>query len=124
MNRHDRYIEFALNVARKGPDQKYRMGCVIVQRGVPVGMGFNNMRKTHTRASSYRHPYIHAELSAMIGVDSSKIKGSTAYVARVRRDDRQGMAKPCEFCEEELRKMGVSKVFYTTDTEKIEEMKM
>lgn len=119
--KQDRYIRFAIRMARQAPvDQIFRVGCVIVRGSVPVTCGFNNMAKTHPRAVGlYRYPSIHAELAAMIGVDDEELKGATAFVARIGRDGSVRLAKPCEGCESELRRHGVKEVWYTTNTKKI-----
>jgi len=123
--KHKRYVEFAITIARKSrTDQKQRIGCVIVQNGVPIGIGFNDMKKTHPKAQQYNYPFLHAELSAMLGIDAKKLNGAIAYVGRIRKKTRTGMAKPCSCCQEELRKLGVEQVFFTTDTEEIGNIKL
>lgn len=128
IKKHMRFIEAALHVAEKSnPRQKQRLGCIIVQKGIPVGIGFNNMTKTHPRAvqcsekgeehKCYRSPYVHAELAAMIGVDAKKLKNAIAYVGRIKRDRPTGMAKPCIRCHEQLERMGIKEVFYSTEIE-------
>lgn len=125
MSKHQRFIQFALQIANKSRrDQRYRVGCVLVKKGVPVGLGFNNMKKTHPRAKGYKYPYLHAELSSMIGVDAEKINGAIAYVARVKKTGQTGIAKPCCCCEEELSQNGVKAVYYTTETGEIGYMKL
>lgn len=125
MNKHERLIEFAIQVAHKSRiNQKQRVGCVITNKSIPINFGFNDMRKTHPRALRYDFPYIHAELHAMIGVDNDKLSGSTAYVARVKKNNKSGMAKPCEFCQEELRQQGVKDVYFTTETNEIGYIKL
>lgn len=112
--RHVRYIRYALKRANDAPiGQKQRLGCVIVNRGVPLNSGCNNMQKTHPRASRYEYPYLHAELDALIGVDEDDLRGSTVYVGRRRRDGATGLAKPCDHCMQEMRRVGVKCVFYT-----------
>jgi len=92
------------------------MGCVVAKGSVPIGSGVNDMLKTHPKAvDHYPYPYLHAELAALTGIDAQEIRGTTAYVARRTKAGRQGMAKPCEYCEAMLRKLGVRGVFYTTE---------
>src|SRR5690606_38447059 len=114
-----KFINFAINVAHKAPIQKHRMGCVIVKKGVPLSIGWNNCAKTHPRASRYPFPFLHCELHAMIGVPYEKLHGASIFIARIRKKTPTGLAKPCPYCEEELNRAGISKVFYTTDTKEI-----
>lgn len=116
-----RYIEFAIRIANKAPiNQRQRVGCVIAQGTSPLNCGFNNMSKTHPRASKFAYPYLHAEIAALIGVSEEELKRAVAFVARVRKKTRTGLAKPCERCEYELRRVGITKVYYTTCTEDVE----
>lgn len=122
-----RYIEFAIQVAQKKtpPGQRYRLGCVIVRDGVPVGVGYNDPFRTHPRATlGYRWPSVHAELAALIGVSERELQGAIAYVVRLRRITRTGYARPCEGCQYHLRQMRVKRVYYTTNTEAIECMEL
>jgi len=111
--RHKRYIRYAIRVSGDAPLQRYRLGCVIVKNGSPISCGVNNMNKTHPKAIDYQYPYLHAELAAMIGVDERELAGSIAYVAR-RTSLTIGLAKPCPFCLEQMRRVGIKGVFYTT----------
>ena len=117
----ERNIKFAARIAKQAPsEQIFRVGCVIVKGGTPISFGYNNMTKTHPRAvRSYEYPYIHAELAAMIGVDEDELKGATAFVARIGRSGKIRIAKPCDGCQEELRRYGIKEVWYTTNTDKI-----
>lgn len=116
--RHARYMELALKVAMHSPwHSRFRLGCVIVQNGMTVSVGWNDSHKTHPRAAHYKLQGLHAELAALVGVDSELLRGSTAYVARSRRITRTGMAKPCALCLHELRKSGVYKVYYSTNND-------
>lgn len=120
-NRIRRYIEFAIRVANRAPlGQQFRMGCVIARGIDPISFGFNNMKKTHPRSRRFDFPFIHAEIAALIGISERDLWGSIAFVARVRKKTRTGLAKPCSGCEMELRRSGVKRVWFTTDTEDLE----
>jgi deoxycytidylate deaminase len=120
INKVRKYVEFAIQVANRAPiNQRYRVGCVIVSGNTPISVGFNDMKKTHPRAVRFRYPFIHAEVAALIGISDRDLKGAMAFVARVRKLTRTGLAKPCCSCEYELRRVGIRKVWYTTYTEDI-----
>lgn len=123
MNSKDwRFIEFALNVAEKAPEQKFKVGSVVVRKGIPISFGINNMAKTHPLAAKNRFPYIHSELHALIGVDSRKLCGATIYVARRKRTGEIGLAKPCSECEKLLRQYNIKRVCYSRNNNEIGEM--
>ena len=115
-----KHVEFAIRVANKAPLQRQRVGCVIFQGNTPINFGFNDMKKTHPRAAQFKYPYIHAEIAALIGVSDEELRGTIAFVARVRKKTRTGLAKPCEVCEQELRRVRIKRVYYTTCTDDVE----
>jgi len=120
--RHKRLMQYAIRRANQAPMQKFRLGCVIAKGRDVISSGVNNMGKTHPRAIDYDYPFVHAELDAMIGVDAEELRGSYVYVARRRigvggskeNPSKVGMAKPCSYCLEQMRKHGLKGVFYTT----------
>jgi pyrimidine deaminase RibD-like protein len=112
--KHERLLKYALRRAHDAPLQKAMMGCVIAQGSVPIGSGVNDMLKTHPKAAHYPYPYLHAELAALTGIDEQEVRGAIAYVARRTKAGKQGMAKPCEYCEAMMRRLGLRGAFYTT----------
>lgn len=64
---------------------------------------------------------MHAEASAISGVVDCV--GADIYVARYKLGGAK-LSKPCYVCESLLRHLKIRRVFYTTDTDKIEVMKL
>lgn len=90
---------------------KHMLGAVIVKRGHIVGQGYNSVCYTGNE-----RPYlngIHAEVSALNKTKASDRKGATIYVARWRKSQSFGCAKPCEACEKVLRKLGIKTAWYS-----------
>lgn len=58
----------------------------------------------------------HAEVAA-IRAYKGNLQGATLYVARLGRNKRAAMSKPCEGCEKAIREAGIKKVYYTVDGE-------
>ncbi len=86
------------------------MGCVIVRSDGAVVSSRNasTMEKRSANGSS------HAEARCVRKADV----GSVAYVARLFKDGRLAMARPCNACFTKLKSRGVSKIHYTiSDTE-------
>lgn len=123
-SKHQRYMDFAARIADRAPPyQRFRMGCVIVRGGIPVSFGTNDMRKTHPRARRYTYPYLHAELAALIAANRDDTYGATAYIARVSKCKKcLGIARPCDVCQDELRRAGIREVYYTTRSGGVERM--
>ena len=93
----------------------YKLGCVLVKKNRIISRGFNQI-KTHTK-SIHKFNMLHAEISALIGIDYNKLENCYAFVYRERKNGTPAMAKPCEACELALRKAGVKRVYYTIDTD-------
>jgi deoxycytidylate deaminase len=108
-----KHCDVAVKMAQKS-DYKFRVGCVIVRGSKIVSFGWNDGVKTHTKSN---HPFksLHAEADAIISARREDLSGCSAYVARLRKDGSIAIAKPCQFCEAMLRKVGIKQVFYTTD---------
>jgi deoxycytidylate deaminase len=98
-------------ISQKGEHPQHKLGCIIAKKGKVVGLGFNQL-KTHPKSP---HPFgsIHAEFSAILGVDPGELHGATAYVYRQYKSGQPALAKPCKYCERVLRDCGISSVVYT-----------
>jgi deoxycytidylate deaminase len=113
MTRTQRFIELALKLATKS-EYYQKVGCVIVKGNRVIGLGFNKPNKTHPMSNNRFHN-VHAELDAILGHTAEELEGATAYVARIRNNGTVGLAKPCEHCQELLKRMGIKTVIYTKD---------
>jgi len=67
---------------------------------------------------------LHAELACILNLDRSITSGGTIYVVRVGKDGNYKMSKPCTMCEAALKHVGVSRVYYSTNDETLEIMKL
>lgn len=88
------------------------------KRGVLIGMGTNDYKKSHPLQAYFAkrvgHPeriFLHAEIAAILAARSTKI-----YEIRVERYDAGGQpvsAKPCPICAEAIKAFGIKRVSYT-----------
>lgn len=115
--RNEDVFERAINEAKKS-DLNHRHGCVIMKDGEIVATGHNRMMDymSHTIFS------IHAECDAIRKVKNKGrkfLEQCTLVVVRVGpRDPTTNMpilknSHPCENCANEIRKCGISRVFYS-----------
>lgn len=89
--------------------------CAIIYSGSRVlAWGLNNPYKTHPKSTN---PYktIHAELDAILrasrfGHDLSDV---SLYIHRVRRDGKDGLSKPCKWCERLISHAGIKEVSWS-----------
>lgn len=123
-----RHITLAIAMAQKSTD-RFRLGAVLVRRKRPISVGFNQMRKTHPlmerhqRARGYTIG-LHAEVHACLGVAPRDLMGADIYVARILRDGRLGIARPCRYCQRFLAAVGVRRAYYTDRTGGLRSMEL
>ncbi len=91
----------------------HRVGAVVVQGNRLVSRGHNKPQKTHPKSSN---PFrtIHAELAAIINLSPEQLEGATIYVFRWTEGWNPGLAKPCPYCAQMLRDLGVETVVFST----------
>lgn len=114
-------LNVAIKIALNNPIQKLpRMGAVLKTKN-SFWHGGQNSYKTHPMAKKFgrneKSLCLHAEVDAIrnclrFGDDPS---GGTLYVARVLKNGKPAMAKPCEGCERAIVAFGIKDVEWTTD---------
>lgn len=107
-----KFFDLARKLSKKSEHHQHHLGCVIVNGNKVIGLGFNK-NKTHTKALT-EFKTLHAEVSAIINADEEDLIGSEAYVYRETKLGKLGLSKPCSYCENMLRSVGISKVYYTS----------
>lgn len=107
-----KYAQLAEKMAYKS-SYRTRVGCVIVSKNTIISLGFNDGIKTHPKSP---HPFysLHAEVDAVVSARTD-ISGSIVYVARILKNGKLAMSKPCEHCEALLRRSGVKAAWYSTN---------
>jgi deoxycytidylate deaminase len=90
-------------------NSRFRLGAVIYKGSIILGVGSNQMDRTHPRSP---HPYltVHSEFDAVLGVDEEKLVGASLYVHRLKKDGSTGSAQPCEHCTRMLKAVGIRRV--------------
>ena len=108
-----RHFSLAKKLSMKS-DYCHKIGAVIVnKRGKPEGVGFNNPKKTHPLSGN---PFktLHAELSAILNAGEDCF-GCDIYIYRQLKSGQPANAKPCKFCLEMIRKVGIVNIYYTDE---------
>lgn len=118
-------IRIATNQAKKSTFHRTRVGAVITKGGRIFSTGFNELR--YYRKLPTKKPWdnsLHAEGKAVMRLlrtgRQTDLINASIYISRVKKDGTPGLAKPCKFCEELIRAVGIRKVFYTTDEGSVE----
>lgn len=113
-------LDLAIKLARKNPIPKFKHAAVLVVDGLSY-YGYNQT-KTHPWMVKYGHRSlcIHAEIDALLQYHRygpseapGRLKGSAIYVARVLKNGRPALSKPCLGCARALAAFGVEHVEWT-----------
>lgn len=117
-------------------DHRCRIGCVIVDKHRIISSGHNSDTKCHPIQAQLDGKHfncdcvgkVHAETSAIIPLLKSKddFSRATLYTYREFKDGSLAMARPCPRCMELIKKLGITRIKYTTNhgyaTELLEDM--
>lgn len=95
MGFHNRWIRYALKIARRSNHPRHLMSCVIVKGGAVISAAPNS--------SIWGN---HAEIRAIR--PSLDLKDATAYIMRLNLRN----SKPCKECQQALREAGIHTVVY------------
>ena len=79
-----------------------------------MSVGINTMRNPPSDNIPYQHIAIHAEEAAIKAL-GGQAQGAKIYVARVRRDNKDGLSRPCNRCHQLIVSAGIKEVIYTQD---------
>lgn len=66
----------------------------------------------------------HAEIAAITGLPKEVTSGASVLVIRITRSGVLGLSKPCDMCVACMRTAGIKRVFFSTNSGTIEEMKL
>lgn len=103
---------------------RYKMVAAIFKGNRLISIGWNDFEKSHPHyhfnGSQCR---THAEFSAINRCrHKHDLTGATIMVYGETKIGSQILAKPCKFCENSIRKEGISKIIYSTSYTGWEEM--
>lgn len=116
MERDERFINYALFIAKLSKHRRHKVGAIITKGSRILSVGINKVKthplqhNTHTKKHGKS---IHAELSAILGLSTNQRRGSTIYVARLLADESYGLAKPCSYCMALIEEVEIKKVVWT-----------
>jgi len=93
---------------------KHHLGCVIVKSGRILASGYNSVNRHNTNSYRKFNNSIHAEQCAIqkLLTSPTALFGATLYVSRIH-NGRLLLARPCAFCMELIRAVGIKKIFYS-----------
>lgn len=115
-------ISYNSNFFRQGVGAVLYLGNKRIAHGVnsaksyPIQKRYNQYRNFRT-GDATNFAYIHAEMDCLQKTKYLDIEWSDTilYVGRRKRDNTQGLAKPCPACERAIRDRGIGTVYYTLE---------
>jgi tRNA(Arg) A34 adenosine deaminase TadA len=118
--RYYRFARMALELATIYDNGMLHQLCaLVVNKNKVLAVGYNS-RKTHTIVSDTAMQMLHAECDSILRCPTDALDGVDLVIARARPSGKPGLAKPCEVCEGIIKRCGIRRVYYTTNSENIE----
>lgn len=114
-----RFFDLAKKVSYKSTHPQHKIGGVLVKKSTILSFGFNKL-KTHTK-SNHLFKNIHCELDCILGLKKEELFGCTLYLYRQNKSGQVALSKPCRWCQDLLKQVGIHKVCYTGKGTYIEE---
>lgn len=112
--RHLKHLRHAESFAVVSKYKRWRMGAVVVRGGRILAGASNDLRNSaSTDGIPLEECSVHAEVAAL--KRAKAVEGSTVYVARVLKNGRRGLARPCARCEDVLIAAKVRRAIWTID---------
>ena len=122
-DKQDYFLRRAAQIATRSPLCHHRHGCVIVKDNEVISEGYNHY------TTFFEHQYtMHAEVDALRKVKKySKIGECELYVVRIGTDlmgHPLKYSRPCPDCTRAILKSGIKKVYFSTDDEFNDKLKV
>lgn len=126
--RKRRFVQLAARSAEQSRYGAIWHGAVLVRGGSVLNVTNNKGNYcrfgTRFRERGSGTATLHAELACILNLDRRMTSGGTIYVVRVGKDGEYKMSKPCAMCEAALKHVGVNRVYYSTNDETLEMIKL
>ena len=123
------YYNIAIDIALES-EQHYKLGCVIIKNGQIICRNCNDKR---SRINGKNFVCIHAEVNCIHNLlkyekNQRKLKKYIIFVVRLGKDELGNTilrnAKPCKYCTESIKKIGLKKILFSNDNGNIEKIKL
>jgi len=106
-----RFFDVARKLSYKSNYKPHKLGAIIVKGNKIIGMGFNKNR-THRRSNN-KWKTLHAELDAILNAGREDLNGCDIYVYRETKTSQMALAKPCSFCFQLIKDVGIKNIYYS-----------
>ena len=100
--KYEKFFHEAMLESVKSRHPRFKHGSVVVHRNSIIGRGANI-------------GFTHAEVYGLINISNIRKKCISVFVVRVSFSGEFRNSRPCARCHAYMKKIGVSRVFYSTD---------
>ena len=114
----DSVYDAVIDVAKSSPS-RIKVGAILLNKNKTIVTATNLETKSHPiqakfaeRVGLHQKIYLNAEIAALV---KCKEECDTIVVARVNKQGKIRLAKPCPICSLAIKEAGISKVHYTTN---------
>ena len=115
-------LHAAIEAARKST-YRVKLGAVVFKGKRILSTGWNQIRSSSLKHKNYENS-LHAEQSALLGLEWKKLKGCSMLVVKISRaEERLGNARPCDMCMQLMNYIGIKDVFYSNENGEIVKLK-
>ena len=134
-SRHKSILDYLHKVAIAVPKVgSGKLAAAIAHKGKILAVGVNQY-KTHPLQAKWKvnrlRDSLHAEIAAIVRgsriLNEDEMRKASIYVARAKKDKGEyvyGLARPCDGCFSCIEAFGFKEVWYTTDDQDIDRIKM
>lgn len=117
-----RYLELARRQAYQS-EFNFRHGCVLVKGGQILNAAFNKVLYSSfaTRFQNRKQwrGTKHAEIGVILGLDYKLTSGADVYVVRVNNFGDFLLSSPCPMCRSVNRFVGIRRIIYSIDNDRV-----
>ena len=103
----------------KNSNVSYRHGACLIKGDKIISFGVNKYFSKIYYKTQDRKFTIHAEIDAILKLDSKELKGTDILIIRVSNCDNLCNSRPCNSCIDKLKKKGIRKAYYSNSDGKI-----
>lgn len=111
-----KFLNLAIKLAQTNEYYpKWPMASILVKGGSVQAVGFNKLKNSPLRSTSVCVGIsTHAEIDSIRRI--KEIKGMTLYLARINKNLKPALAKPCINCQKMLSLREIKQVIFTIDS--------
>lgn len=116
----EKLVNIAIEEAKKSTCH-FRIGCIIFNKKTIISKAFNSSLKSRKKLHPMYQKWpgsVHAELDCIIKAKTD-LKGLSLLVIRLNKKEKLRLAMPCSHCFKYINHVGISRVYYSTNTNEI-----